>query len=408
MPEQTTPAEVRAFTGIRGIAALYVAVYHFGLYYIFRGGARNMLGHGYIAVDLFFMMSGFVMALTYRDLFAGGQLPRNMMDFLGKRIARIYPLYVIASVAALIAVIWAGLSASADQMTATKFVSNLLMVQSWGISDSYAGPGWSISTEWAAYLIFPLLCSIMLFRQRQVALAWAAVAFLFLVLLAELPADMTHVVRAQGPLDLYDGRNYGAVARCLIEFLLGMLCFRASRHRGLSDRLGCNWVSICALTLIGALLAVRNSDILIIPLIALLLVSVARDKGPVARLLGSPVFRWLGTISYSIYLFHTTVQAVAGPTIQRTVEASGVPDAQAVQVLCLVAVVLATATLSYRLIEKPGRSLLRRVFAARGRVTPEEYPLTRRAPRNAERAEETIMTQRSQRDCAPSALNSFG
>jgi peptidoglycan/LPS O-acetylase OafA/YrhL len=369
VPESATPAEVRAFTGIRGIAALYVAVYHFGLFYIFRGGARNVLGHGYIAVDLFFMMSGFVMALTYRGLFAGGPLPRNMMDFLGKRIARIYPLYVIASVAALIAVIWAGLSASADQITVTKFVSNLLMVQSWGISDSYVGPGWSISTEWAAYLIFPLLCSIMLFGQRQVALAWAAIAFLFLVLLAELPADMTHVVRAQGPLDLYDGRNYGAVARCLIEFLLGMLCFRASRHRGLADRLGRNWVSVTVLMLIALLLAVRNSDIFIIPLIALLLVSVAEDKGPVAELLGTPVFRWLGTISYSIYLFHTTVEAIAGPGIHRAVTASGVPDAQAVEVLCLVALVLATASLSYRLIEKPGRRLLRRVFAARGRAT---------------------------------------
>jgi peptidoglycan/LPS O-acetylase OafA/YrhL len=356
---------VRAFTGIRGIAAIYVALYHFGLGYLFQGGARTMLGHGYIAVDLFFMMSGFVMALTYKDLFAGGRLGRNMMDFLGKRIARIYPLYILASVAALIAVIWAGLSDRADQITATKFLSNLLMVQSWGISDSYVGPGWSISAEWAAYLVFPLLCSVM-FGQRQVALAWAAIAFLFLVLLAELPADMTHVVRARGPLDLYDGRNYGAVARCLIEFLLGMMCYRASRHRGLTERLGRGWVSLSIVALIGGLLAVRNSDILIIPPIALLLISVSQDKSRVARALGSPVFHWLGTISYSIYLFHTTVQAIVGPAIQHTVEASGVPDAQAVAIACLVAVVLAMATLTHSLIERPGRNLLRRVFVVGG------------------------------------------
>jgi peptidoglycan/LPS O-acetylase OafA/YrhL len=372
MPESRMSNEVRAFTGIRGIAALYVAVYHFGLYAVFYGGTRNILRHGYIAVDLFFMMSGFVMALTYRDLFADGQSLRNslrnMPGFLGKRIARIYPLYILASVAALIVVIWAGLSSGAEQMTVTKALANILLVQSWGLSDSYVGPGWSISTEWAAYLVFPLLCSIMLFGQRQVALAWAAVAFLFLVLLAELPADVTHVVRARGPLDLYDGRNYGAVARCLIEFLLGMLCFRASRHRGLADRLSRNWVSACAAALIAVLLAVRNSDILIVPLIALLLVSLAQDKGRVAAVLGSRVFHWLGTISYSVYLFHTTVQAVVAPGIERAVEASGVPDAQAVEVLCLVAVVLATATLSYSLIEKPARRLLRRVLAAREAV----------------------------------------
>jgi peptidoglycan/LPS O-acetylase OafA/YrhL len=374
VPEARAPNEVRAFTGIRGIAALYVALYHFGLAGLFHGRARTILGHGYIAVDLFFMMSGFVMALTYRDLFAGGPPPggmaRGMMDFLGKRIARIYPLYALASVAALVVVIWTGLSTRVDQITATKILANLLMIQSWGISDSYVGPAWSISTEWAAYLAFPLLCSVMLFGQRQAALACSFIAFLFLALLAELPADATHVVRANGPLDLYDGRNYGAVARCLIEFLLGMMCFRLSRHDGLVERVGRTWVAFGLVAVILALLTVQGSDIFVIPPVALLLVSLARDEGAVAALLGLPLCRWLGTISYSVYLFHTTVEAVAEPPIRRAVESSGVSDAKGVEVICLVAVVLAIASLTYGLVEKPGRSLLRRTLAVRRRHQP--------------------------------------
>ena len=378
MPDARISNEVRAFTGIRGIAALYVAVYHFGLAGMFQGRTRAILGHGYIAVDLFFMMSGFVMALTYRDLFAGGRSPggvmRGMLDFLGKRIARIYPLYALASVAALVVVIWAGLSSKADQITVTKILANLVMIQSWGISDSYVGPAWSISTEWAAYLIFPLLCSIVLFGQRQAALAWSFVAFLFLALLAELPADTTHVVRANGPLDLYDGRNYGAAARCLIEFLLGMMCFRLSRHDGLAQRIGRPWVALALVALILALLTVPGSDIFVIPPVALLLVSLARDEGAVAGLFGSPLCRWLGTISYSVYLFHTTVAAVAEPSIRRAVEFTGVPNAKGVEVGCLVAVVLAIASLTYGLVEKPGRSLLRRALAVprRARAAPAE------------------------------------
>jgi peptidoglycan/LPS O-acetylase OafA/YrhL len=360
------PNQVRAFTGIRGIAALYVVVYHFGLAGMFQGRTRAILGHGYIAVDLFFMMSGFVMALTYRDLFAGGRPPggmlRSMLDFLGKRIARIYPLYALASVAAPVVVIWAGLSSRADQITTTKILANLFMMQSWGISESYVGPAWSISTEWAAYLIFPLLCAIMLFGERQAALAWSFVAFLFLALLAELPAETTHVVRAAGPLDLYDGRNYGAAARCLIEFLLGMMCFRLSRHEGLVGRLGRDWVGFALVALIGGLLAIPASDILIIPLIALLLVSLARDEGRVAGFLGSRFLNWLGTISYSVYLFHTTVAAIVEPPIRRAVEGAGMPDAKGIETFCLVAVVLLTASLTYSLVEKPGRSLLRRLL----------------------------------------------
>ncbi len=357
--------EVRAFTGIRGIAALYVAVYHFGLASLFQGPTHALIVHGYIAVDLFFMMSGFVMALTYRDLFAGGRSVRAMLDFLGRRIARIYPLYLLASIAALFIVIHVGLSTRQDQITGAKILSNLLMIQSWGISESYVGPAWSISAEWAAYLAFPLLCGAILFGQRQAALAWSFVAFLFLGLLAELPADTTHVVRANGPLDLYDGRNYGAVARCLIEFLLGMMCCRLSRHAGLAGGLARGWVGLALLGSIGALLAVPGSDIMIVPLIALLLVSLARDEGPVAEALGSPICRWLGAISYSVYLFHTTVEAVAEPSIRRAVEAADLPDAKGVEVACLLGVVLPVATLSYWLIEKPGRSLLRSALSVR-------------------------------------------
>jgi peptidoglycan/LPS O-acetylase OafA/YrhL len=99
--------------------------------------------------------------------------------------------------------------------------------------------------------------------------------------------------------------------------------------------------------------------------------------------------------------------AIIGPGIHHAVEASGVPGPQAVEVLCLVAVVLAIATLSYSLIEKPGRNLLRRVFEVRGRAIAEGNPLTQRAPRSAERAEETMSSPRTQRFSAPSAFNSF-
>ncbi len=98
-----------------------------------------------------------------------------------------------------------------------------------------------------------------------------------------------------------------------------------------------------------------DSDIFIIPPVALLLIALAEDKNPAARTLGSPVFHWLGTIFYSIYLFHTTVAAALAPEIHDAVTASGVRDGHALEVMCQVAAVLAIATLTYRLIEKPGR-----------------------------------------------------
>jgi peptidoglycan/LPS O-acetylase OafA/YrhL len=366
-------SEIRAFTGVRGIAALYVVIYHFGLYYEFSGPVRTLLRHGYIAVDLFFILSGFVMALSYRELFAGGRHGRNMMVFLGKRVARIYPLYLVASAVAAGVVIWRGWETSSSEVRPAKLASNLFLVQSWGISGSYIGPAWSISAEWAAYLLFPLLCSVQLFRGRQATVVSVFLAFACLVLLAELPSDITHVVRAQGPLDLYDGTNYSAVLRCIPEFVLGIACFRAAQDPGVARYVAQPWIGSVLIVLIFALLAVGNSDIFLVPLLALLLLSVASGTNWLARLLGSPVFNWLGTISYSVYLFHTIVQAVATPPLTRTVEASGVPDGQAIVDLALLMIVLVTASLTYQLIEKPGRRSLQRLFAnprARGVLDP--------------------------------------
>ena len=63
--------EIRALTGIRGIAACFVVIYHFYFGVLNKGSAGVILSHGYMAVDLFFVLSGFVMALTYQDKFLG-------------------------------------------------------------------------------------------------------------------------------------------------------------------------------------------------------------------------------------------------------------------------------------------------------------------------------------------------
>jgi peptidoglycan/LPS O-acetylase OafA/YrhL len=193
-------------------------------------------------------------------------------------------------------------------------------------------------------------------------------AFAVLFLIAELPAETTHVVRSRGPLDLYDGQNYGPVVRCLIEFGIGMVCFRVSQVRAVAAAMGRGWVSLGLLLLIGGLLSVRDADIWVVPAVALLLMSGAEDRNGVARFLGQPIFHWLGTISYSIYLFHTMVAAMVGPGIQRAVEATGVRGALGFEVLCLVAVVLATATLTYSLVERPGRRWVQGLFALRRRA----------------------------------------
>ena len=91
-----TPApksrEIRALTGLRGIAALYVVFFHANGLHAFPSVVRPFVSHGYMAVDLFFILSGFVMAMTYGGLFENGFNFNNFKTFLLLRLARIYPL----------------------------------------------------------------------------------------------------------------------------------------------------------------------------------------------------------------------------------------------------------------------------------------------------------------------------
>ena len=79
---------------MRGTAALLVALYHINPDLIAPTGAGRFVGKGYLWVDLFFVLSGFLLAMNYADRFAGGWSLGAWLDFLLHRLARIYPLYL--------------------------------------------------------------------------------------------------------------------------------------------------------------------------------------------------------------------------------------------------------------------------------------------------------------------------
>jgi peptidoglycan/LPS O-acetylase OafA/YrhL len=88
-------SEIRSLTGLRGLAAAWVVLYHFHQADASAGALGTFLRHGYLAVDIFFVLSGFVMALSYTHLFAKGLSVQSFGVFLVRRFARIYPLYIL-------------------------------------------------------------------------------------------------------------------------------------------------------------------------------------------------------------------------------------------------------------------------------------------------------------------------
>ncbi len=354
-------AEIRPLTGLRGVSAVYVMIFHYTIGLPFSNPATTFIAHGYLAVDLFFVLSGFVMALQYSRLFAEGWSTVNFLRFLGRRIARIYPLYAILMVCAAILAACGLLESSNAVPLPMVFVSNLFMVQSWGLAWSLDAPSWSISAEWAAYLLFPLLLWPCLARNLAVPALLLCTCALALLLLCLVPVSYGHQPKPNAYLDLHTSDAAISVLRCIPEFTLGILAFRASGS-SLGRRVGATaWTSSTLSTVVVILMARPGTDVAVVLLFPLLILSLVSDKSPLGRVLSSSPIKTLGVLSYSIYLVHDLFGGLLEHVHQR-VEALGISHAQAYAAVLGVALTLPCSYMTFRFIELPCRRWLQGAF----------------------------------------------
>lgn len=295
-----SPAQLDALTGLRGIAAWFVVLYHARLMLtgILPGEAIGFMGKGYLAVDLFFMLSGFVMWYNYAPKFRALGLAETPA-FLWRRMARIWPLHavILAAMAGFALV----LVATGRGITSYPFAElplHLTLTQNWGFTSalSWNHPAWSISTELAAYLVFPLaVCAVRWENWRSAAL---------LALIGALLAALHLVFALNDYAELGDAIPRLGLPRCLLEFAIGNLaCILWQRWRnrpGIAPA-----CAIAASAALGLGTWLGWAETAFIPFVfAAGLMALALDRGAVAGLLGAAVPRWLGEISYSTYLAH--------------------------------------------------------------------------------------------------------
>jgi peptidoglycan/LPS O-acetylase OafA/YrhL len=355
-----------SLTPLRGVAALWVVLYHYNIW------ATNLnlddyfqiVDQGYLAVDLFFMISGFVMAHVYWRSFQDG-LRGNYWPFLGARMARLYPLQIFL----LLLFLATALSAQTAAYVATgvfkpiplegarslvALLANLFMLQGLKATAlSWNYPSWSISIECMAYLFFPLALTLLWRASTSAKIVVGGIIVATLIALRQLTGDN---------FNQWDGVD--AFIRCLPEFVAGMLlydlyCAGAGRRLLASDLTAVTvWLAALALMRTGL------SDflaVLIFPL--LLLVSVA-NRGFVTKVINITPLIWLGEISYSLYLVHGFVQFA----VARLLDAEGIDIddmSQGHSALLIAAMLIASfaiAALTHATVERAGRQRLRRAF----------------------------------------------
>ena len=349
--------EILALTSLRGVAALGVVIFHFRDQF---GSAIDLdkytvfFSRGYLLVDFFFVLSGFVIALSYTHFFAGGFSANKYGVFLAKRLGRIYPLHIVVLAGFV-------LSEAAKYLVATSanppfsvntfnaLIANILLIQAWGIFDHFTWnhPAWSISTEWFAYLIFPFLAAVL-----SKARSYTAIGVVVAACLAEL-AWLERYTGGDTPVSLF-------LLRCIPSFVLGMVVYRLGLfmpHR-MQEILASNSAFATSLLLAVVTIALPVSDVVAIGAFFLTVLTGSVSRGRVAAALSKGPLYFLGVISYSIYLVHTLLQRVWQMLFQ-VVWHSHIGTAEAwIVFFVLVSAVIAVSKITYDLIEKPGRDMV--------------------------------------------------
>lgn len=350
--------EIRPLTSMRGIAASAVVLFHFFQNQSLPSAAlQNIIGRGYLWVDFFFMLSGFVMAESHGADFCGGFRFAAYRNFLFRRLARIYPLYIVLTLALLPFIrsqpfphdAYPAIGAGAGRIVFWD-IANILMVQAWGLAPSAVGPGWSLSTEWASYLLFPLLIGAALYSRRITASALGVIAAMSLFVVARYGIN--------GQMNVY----YGAplpVMRCVAGFSLGLLAWRLAASR-LVLRLTTGDTSLGgALVVLAILFATCNNDAVVVLVFPAVIICAANNRGRIGRALSVRPLLQLGAFSYAIYLVHYPLLHCLQPLLRGTM--AGLPPilGEGMMLLCVLLAALIVAAILHHLVELPAQRGLR-------------------------------------------------
>jgi peptidoglycan/LPS O-acetylase OafA/YrhL len=351
------PDRLHELDSLRALAAIGVVGWHYASHF----GAAPLPSlmapfyhHGELLVDFFFVLSGFVLARAYWNDQRSATFANNVRE----RIARMYPLH-FATLCAVAVMQWILVNRLSSPPfvyvfnDTYDFVLNLLLLNRTGLESgfSFNGPSWSISTEFVVNILF--LAAIALPRR----IARAGLFGLFAVSLA--------VILQNGVIGdaMFGIRN--DIFRTIVGFVCGIALYnvnsrwlsRISLERGVADGLAIVAVSgflyYCAK---GELAGLRDLAIVVIFFPALIIGAI---HGRLVKwFLTLRPLVYLGTISYSIYLVHFPLQlAVHLASIVLLIQ---MPYHSAFFLVGFVFATIGLASVTYHLIEVPGKNLLRK------------------------------------------------
>lgn len=291
--------------GLRGVAALAVVTFHF-MEIAYSDYSKNFIGHGFLAVDFFFCLSGFVIAYAYDDRIE----KLGMLEFFKSRLIRLHPLVIFGSVLGLLAFLFDPFGGHLELYSAGRivlvFILSILLIPFPVMADrafnqfSFNAPAWSLFWEYVANILYALvLCRIR--KSFLIGLTIISAVLIFYV-----AGHSGNLMGGWGKGNFWDGG-----ARVSYSFLAGMVVYRFNLV--IKNKLG--FVGLSVLLILAFLMPFSNkwnwlSEPLVVILYFPLLVAFGAGAALVLGLKKTCILS--GKLSYPLYMTHYAVMWMFG------------------------------------------------------------------------------------------------
>jgi peptidoglycan/LPS O-acetylase OafA/YrhL len=350
--------EIKSLTGIRGLAAVYVIIFHWYVVlfhkkpHLINHYLSVFIGHGYLSVDLFFVLSGFLLSLTTSARFNNHLFLNDYKAYMYKRFSRIFPLYIVVTLLYFFIFHYGEIESLMVNLTLLQGVFSF-------DNNSMISPGWSLTNEWVVYFFFPLGFYV-LWKIRNKAWLLILACMIIFITISIIRNNFLNwgnyysLQKIHGfyPVILFT-RGPSSFLRTIAAYLLGIFAYLS--FDGIKKRTV--FLKFSAIPLV-VLLFFKETDILIILAMPFFIVYIT-ERNVINRFLSSKVVYFLGLISYSLYVNHflfidsyDKISKSLGLTVNHYLIYSS----------CYVATgTLVFSTITYYTIEKPALKYLKNI-----------------------------------------------
>ena len=308
---------------LRGAAALMVVWYHFFEGYAFaEGTAITTFNHGHLGVDLFFMLSGFVISYAYDDRWNRANNPLTLKEFFKRRLIRLHPMLIMGAVIGLVAFLlqggvkWDG-TPTPISWSLVALVLTMLFIPAYpgapydlrGNSEMFSlnGPSWSLFFEYIGNLLYALVIRRLGNRALAVLTAVLGVAWCWFVTTDVSGYDMIGI-----GWTLDTANFFGGLLRMMFPFSLGMLMARNFKPVKIKGIFWIAWAVLFGLFSVPAFEkcgAISVNGLYEFACILLVFPAIVwfTASGETTGKVSSAFCKFLGDISYPLYIVHYPV-----------------------------------------------------------------------------------------------------